>query len=322
MRAGPKIEHFQNIAARRSSRYAVILAGGDGNRLKALTRLVAGDECPKQFCPILGNETLLDKTRSRTALRIAPDNTHFSLTQKHERYFAGPLGSVHSSQLVVQPENRGTAPAILYSLMRLAKSASEATVAFFPSDHYFADDLAFMNHVDAAFRAVETDPDSIVLLGIEPDTAETSYGWIEPVKSLFGGLAKSVSRVGRFWEKPTAGIAGKLMSSGCLWNSFVMVGKVETFIDLFRKHLPELFRVFAAASTAFGTQQEIATMRSIYRWIDESNFSNDILERSADRLLVMRVGDVGWCDWGEPSRVVGTLTNLGMEMPWMEALAA
>ena len=322
MRSEAKVKYLHDFTGRRSSRHAVILAGGDGTRLKALTRLVAGDESPKQFCPIFGNETLLEKTRNRTSLRISPDNTHYSLTQKHERYFAGPLDSVHSSRLVVQPENRGTAPAILYSLLRLAKTAADATVAFFPSDHYFSDDLSFMNHVDGAFRTIEADPRSIVLLGIEPDAAETSYGWIEPAKSLFGDLARSVSRVGRFWEKPTAGVASKLMLSGCLWNSFVMVGKVETFIDLFRKHLPELFRVFAAASTVFGTEQEMATMRSIYSWIDDSNFSSDVLERSADRLLVMRVGDVGWCDWGEPSRVVGTLTSLGMRMPWMEALAA
>ncbi len=322
MRSETNVKYLQDFTARRSSRHAVILAGGDGTRLKALTRLVAGDECPKQFCPIVGDETLLDKTRNRTSLRISPDNTHFSLTRKHERYFAGQLSNVHSSRLVVQPENRGTAPAILYSLLRLAKTTADATVALFPSDHYFSDDLSFMNHVDGAFRTIETDPRSIVLLGIEPDAAETSYGWIEPAKSLFGDLARSVSRVGRFWEKPTSDVAKQLMSSGCLWNSFVMIGKVETFIDLFRKHLPELFRVFAAVSTVFGTEQEMATMRSIYSWIDESNFSSDVLERSADRLLVMRVGDVGWCDWGEPSRVIDTLASLGVQTPWMQALAA
>ncbi len=80
----------------------------------------------------------------------------------------------------------------------LAKTSPDATVAFFPSDHYFSDDISFMNHVDSAFHTVGTDPKSIVLLGIEPENAETSYGWIEPVQSLFGDLSKAVSRVGRF----------------------------------------------------------------------------------------------------------------------------
>ncbi|MFM9904014.1 MAG: sugar phosphate nucleotidyltransferase [Pyrinomonadaceae bacterium] len=322
MKIESNIRSFQSLSERKANRLAVILAGGDGTRLRSLTRAIAGDERPKQFCPILGDETLLDKTRNRTAIGIAPENTYFSLTQKHEKYYERPLWNASESQMVVQPENRGTAPAILYSLMRLAKTSPDATVAFFPSDHYFSDDLSFMNHVNLAFRTVDTDPGSIVLLGIEPEKAETSYGWIEPVQSLFGDLSKAVSRVSRFWEKPTTGVAARLMTAGCLWNSFVMVGRVETFLQMFRKHLPDLFRMFAASSKLFGTHQESATIRSIYSWIDEINFSSEVLEKSAADLLVMRVGEVGWCDWGEPERVVGTLTNLGVQTEWMQALAA
>jgi len=86
----------------------------------------------------------------------------------------------------VQPENCGTAPAILYSLMRLTKVSPDAMVAFFPSDHYFSDDEGFMTHVDFAFDTVRMNPESVVLLGIEAEKPETAYGWIEPVQCLFG----------------------------------------------------------------------------------------------------------------------------------------
>ena len=303
-------------------RLAVILAGGDGSRLRSLTRAITGDERPKQFCPIINNRTLLDATRERVALGVAPENTFFSLTQKHEDFYSRPLWSVHRSRLVVQPENRGTAPAILYSLMRLAKFSPEATVAFFPSDHYFSDDEGFMTHVDFAFDTVRMNPESVVLLGIEPEKPETAYGWIEPAQSLFGSVPKSVSRVSRFWEKPTAGVAKRLMETGCLWNSFVMIGKVQTFLDMFARHLPDMYRMFAASSKLFGTHQEAAVVRSIYSWINETNFSSEVLEKESAHLLVMRVGDVGWSDLGEPQRVLGTLTNLGMRPAWMQSLAA
>lgn len=179
-----------------------------------------------------------------------------------------------------------------------------------------------MDHVEAAFRTAGFNQQSIVLLGIEPEKAETSYGWIEPASSFFGDMAKSVSRVNRFWEKPTHGVAERLMADGCMWNSFVMVGKAETFLNMFKKRLPEMFRMFAAASKLFGTSQESAVIRSIYSWIEDTNFSSEVLENSSDELLVMRVGDVGWCDWGEPERVVGTLANLGVQTEWMQALAA
>jgi mannose-1-phosphate guanylyltransferase len=317
------VREFPSFPGRpRKERLAVILAGGEGARLKSLTKMITGDERPKQFCPIVGDRTLLDETRDRVALSISRSNTYFSLTQKHEKYFSRPLWNASQGQMIVQPENKGTAPAILYCLTRLAAKSPDATVAFFPSDHYFSDDEAFMGHVESAFSAAELNPNSVVLLGIEPEKPETSYGWIEPTDSLFGDMARSVSRVKKFWEKPSTGVAKMLLESGCLWNSFVMVGKVATFLAMFQRHLPEMFRMFEASSRLFGTAQEDAVIKSIYAWIDETNFSSEVLERSSDELLVMRVSDVSWSDWGEPQRVVGTLTNLGIQTEWMQAMAA
>lgn len=300
-------------------RMAVILAGGEGSRLKSLTKIITGDERPKQFCPILDNRTLLDETRERVSMSIPSSNTFFSLTQKHERFYLRSLWNVTADQMIVQPENRGTAPAILYSLMRLAEYSTDATVAFFPSDHYFSDAGTFMTNVESAYSAVELNPNSIVLLGIEAEKPETSYGWIEPVDSLFGDLARSVSRVKKFWEKPTAGVATKLLEAGCLWNSFVMIGKVGTFLAMFERHLPDMYRMFTASRPLFGTRQEPAVLKSIYSWIGETNFSSEVLERSSEDLLVMRVKDVGWSDWGEPHRVIGTLSTLGVQAEWMQA---
>ncbi len=316
------VKSFNAYAAPRNNRHAIILAGGEGSRLKSLTRAIAGDERPKQFCPILGDRTLLDATRDRSALAVRLENTYFSLTRKHQKYYQHPLWNVPDRQQIIQPENKGTAPAILYSLMRLASVSPDATAAFFPSDHYFSDDQAFMQYVESAFGAAEINPSSIVLLGIEPDKAETSYGWIEPSKSFFGNLSQSFSRVSRFWEKPTAGVAERLMTAGCLWNSFVMVGKVDSFLDMFKKQLPEMYRMFSASARVFGTSQETAVIRTIYAWLDETNFSSDVLEKSSEKLLVMRIGDLGWSDWGEPQRVMGTLNTLGVQMEWMQTMAA
>lgn len=306
----------------KANRYAVVLAGGDGTRLRSITKVIAGDDCPKQFCPILGEETLLDKTRLRTAREVPAGNTFFSLTRKHERYYEPSLHDVPDLLKVIQPEGRGTAPAILYSLFRIAETVPAATVAFFPSDHYFSDDHSFMSCVSSAFEIVKTESSSIILLGIEAEKPETSYGWIEPAPSLFGSLSKAVVRVKRFWEKPTAGVAKQLLDSGCLWNSFVMVGRVDTFLGMFQNHLPELYRMFSAASKLFGTSQENAVVRSIYDWIEDINFSSEVLEKCSDELLVMRVSDVGWSDWGEPERVIGTLNSIGVQPRWLQAIAA
>ena len=213
------------------NRWAIILAGGEGKRLSSLTRRVAGDARPKQFCPLIGSTSLVEQTRSRVSLSIADDNILVVVTRAHERYYGPMLGEVRQQNLVIQPDNRGTAAAILYSLLRLSKLAPTAYVALFPSDHFVSDERHFMRHVDLAFDAVRLRPEMTVLLGIAADSAETSYGWIEPGQPV-GTDHASIFDVQQFWEKPPAELAKRLLDSACLWNSFVMVGRLSTLLGL------------------------------------------------------------------------------------------
>src|ERR1043165_9278751 len=99
-------------------RWAVILAGGDGTRLRSMTRAITGDDRPKQFVPVIGGGQLLEKTRRRGALSIEPSPTLVVVTRKHRRFYK-PLGrEISPGLLLEQPANKGTAPAILYALLR------------------------------------------------------------------------------------------------------------------------------------------------------------------------------------------------------------
>lgn len=294
-------------------RWAVILAGGDGTRLQAMTRSITGDDRPKQFVPVIGGSTLLDQTRRRVARSVLPGHTLFVVTEKHQRFYRSLADSSSSSLLLEQPANKGTAPAILYALMRVAAKAPKAIVALFPSDHYFADDEAFMAHVDAAFDAVQARPTMITLLGITPSSAETEYGWIEPQPSILGTMPLSITRVSRFWEKPDSDMARMLLDNGCLWNSFVMVGRVDALLKMTRRALPNMYSQFASTIPEFETATERKALHALYSKIRESNFSQEVLAARAEDLTVMRVGDVGWSDLGEPARVLSTLARIGVQ---------
>ena len=197
--------------------------------------------------------------------------------------------------------------------MRVAAKSPKAIVGLFPSDHFFADDEAFMSHVESAYDAVQARPDTVTLLGITPEAPEVEYGWIEPQTSVLSSLPGSITRVRRFWEKPAAGVAQSLMARGCLWNSFVMVGRVDSLLKLTRRALSELYDSFAEVVPTFGTPAELGAVRKLYSRISETNFSNEVLAMSPDDLAVMRVGEVGWSDLGEPARVLATLAQMGVQ---------
>ena len=181
--------------------WAVILAGGDGTRLQSMTRAITGDDRPKQFVPVIGGTTLLDQTRRRVALSIERERTLIVVTRKHRRFYKPLAKEISPNLLVEQPHNKGTAPAIVYALLRIAAKSPQAIVAMFPSDHFFADDEEFMSHIDAAVTAVRAQPEAVTLLGITPTAPETEYGWIEPQPSILSHAEKSITRVSKFWEK-------------------------------------------------------------------------------------------------------------------------
>lgn len=300
-------------------RWAIILAGGDGTRLRPLTRSITGDERPKQFCPLIGGQTLLDQTRKRSALSIPEDKTLIVVTEAHERFYRQLAAGLSNELLLVQPANKGTAPAILLSLLRIATQSPDAIVAIFPSDHYFSDDEKFMSYVEAGFETARRSPFTVTLLGITPESPEVEFGWIEPHMSILASLPTAVTRVRRFWEKPTIGVARKLMDTGCLWNSFVMVGRVSAFLKMTRRALPEMYNQFEAMVPSFRTTAEAAILKDLYSWTPETNFSHEVLAMRPDDLAVMKVDDVGWSDLGEPSRVLATLGRIGMRTEWATA---
>jgi mannose-1-phosphate guanylyltransferase len=299
------------------NRCAIILAGGDGKRLSEVTRRITGYTTPKQFCPVIGSTSLVEQTCLRVSLAIDEDRILAVLTRAHERHYRDLLKEILPENLVIQPANRGTAPAILYALLRLYKAAPDACVAVFPSDHFVSDDREFMRHVDMAFDAVGSRPEMTALLGITPHAAEPGYGWIEPGELVV--RRPPLFRVRRFWEKPRSDVAGELLRAGCMWNTFVMVARVSTLISLTLVALPDLFVSFSKIYDLLGTAREPGGIERLYERTPTASFSDEVLERYPTNLGVLPVHGIEWSDLGEPLRVMTVLSRLGIHPDWAAA---
>jgi mannose-1-phosphate guanylyltransferase len=292
-------------------RWGVILAGGDGVRLRGLTRFVWGDDRPKQFCPLLGNDTLLQQTRRRAERSIRPDQVVYSLVQAHRDYYLQDLGD-RPSQRVVQPYNRGTAPAILHTLLHISRTDPDAVVAILPCDHYYSRESVFTAALQSAFGIAEARPESIVLLGAESKAPEVEYGWIEVGAAV--DRRRAVFCVRGFQEKPPLPVARRLFECGSLWNTFVMVGHAGAFFDLAMASAPGLLRSLRAANTS-STDGETLISGWLYDRIDTADFSRQILSRGANRLVALRMDEVEWNDLGSPDRVISALLTGEGELP-------
>jgi mannose-1-phosphate guanylyltransferase len=299
----------------RHSRAAIVLAGGEGTRLRSLTRFIWGAEIPKQFCPLLGEQTMLEETLVRAHTAIPAEHTVVVVNRAHQRFYQPLLRRMAPHQVVEQPRNRGTAPAVFIGLRRLLELGRGATVAVFPSDHFVDNTERFARHIEMAFQAIDEFPQLCVLLGSTPNAPERSYGWLEP-DARISFTHPNLLRVRRFWEKPDQETAARLYRGGCLWNSFIIVAALPTLHAMFAEYMPELFCTFGAEMAA-AVDEEAAAER-LYERLDSTGFSEQILAQCPPNLAVMKMADVEWNDLGEPARVLDVVASMRLRPRWFQ----
>lgn len=304
------------------SPWAIVLAGGEGQRLRSLTQYVCGDDRPKQFAPLLGGRSLLRQTLDRVGLGISLARTVVVTHARDAGYLAREFARDAGPECLVQPNDRGTAAAILWAAHWIQRREPDAVAVVFPSDHYVEGEPAFMGHVLDAAAFARRNPESLLLLGAVPTEAETQYGWIEPGEPVGRLRAGPVYRVRRFWEKPTAGVARACLDAGAVWNTFILASRVARLAAVSHEAVPELSARLARLAAFAGTIEEPWATRQAFALLPRASFSRDVLERVPAGLMVAPLpATASWVDWGTPERVVASLRRAGLTPRWLETLS-
>lgn len=301
--------------------WSVVLAGGEGIRLRPLVERIHADGRPKQYAVLVGSRSLLGQTLDRAVLVAPPERTVVITTRSHSPFFSAELHGPEAPAVVVQPRDRGTGAGVLLPVLWIARQDPQALVAVFPSDHFVGDDRAFARHVSDLAAVALRHPERIHLLGAQPEAPETGYGWIEPGDEIDRSPEGGLRRVVRFWEKPTAETARACMERGGLWNTFVMVARASALIEAARTALPKLSERLARVAPLIGSESDAAILDAAYSRVAHANFSGDILAAVPEMLAVSKLPPVAWSDWGTPDRVLATLRSQGLRPAWLRALA-
>jgi mannose-1-phosphate guanylyltransferase len=291
-----------------ADRVALLLAGGDGTRLRELTNQIAGAPIPKQYCRLLQGSSLLEATISRARLFAPLERISVVINENHVELAKPQVNTLPESNVIVQPLNRDTGPGMLFALLHLERVHHDTTVAVFPTDHYIDQDWAFIAHVLRAVGIVTQMPDKIAVLGIAPDRPETGYGYIVPSEPL--KKDRRAYQVGTFTEKPNLACAESIIEQGGLWNTFVMVFRISRMLELLRELVPFEFQRLSELRTAPHKAAEI------YQTIRPWNLSLQVLARIPQHLIVLRVGNVRWSDWGTRESVERTYRALKLVPFW------
>lgn len=294
-----------------SSLWGIVLAGGEGVRLKEFVHEHVGTDAPKQFCAFVGKRTMLERTVRRAGLLIPSQQLVVSGTAHHRPYLFQSLGDRPPGSIVLQPMNRDTAPGILFPLIHILKSAPRALVAIFPSDHFVLPGRRLMRAVShAADYLHRTHSDSPIVLAAEATYPETEYGWIAPGVSVTSETAGSIFRVKHFAEKPSYRDATLMLAERWLWNTMVLVARGASLLEFFRNAVPDLVACFEMLQRYVGSHREQTVADEVYRIIPSLNFSTTVLAHQPDRLLVAPTRQIRWSDWGNKERIVQTIASL------------
>lgn len=263
---------------------SVVIAGGLGTRLWPLSRA----KYPKQFLPLVGQESMLQATMRRLCkLEI---NSLVTICNEDHRFFvAEQLRDINvSGEIILEPASRNTAPAVAIAALT---SENDPLLLILAADHVIKDESSFASAINDAIPLAKAG--KLVTFGIVPNEPNVGYGYINK-----GEPAGSGFLVKKFVEKPPFNIACEYVESGdYLWNSGMFLFKASRYLEELGKFRPD---ILAICKTAIGK----LTSDLDFLRIDKEEFvkcpsaSIDyaVMENTSDAAVVPM--DAGWSDIG------------------------
>ena len=275
-----------------NSLYALILAGGSGERFWPLSRRAR----PKQLLKLVSGKTLLEETIDRLDGLVPRERVLILTNVEQENAVRELLPDFPKENIVAEPAKRDTAAAVALATAWVAARDHRATMIVLPADHVIHDHSAFQEAMRTAARAAE-ETGAMVTIGIKPTWACPGYGYIErgaPAPLPGRTSPNDVFRVARFREKPNAELADTFVHEGNFrWNAGMFVWSVPTVLREFNRHAPDLAD-FISQLRARGNWEE--TLHNRFPGLPIISFDYAIMEK-ADRVLMVEAG-FDWDDVG------------------------
>lgn len=277
-------------------KFAAIMAGGSGLRFWPKTK----EKLPKQFIHLCGDGTLIQNTFKRLEAYFSIDDIYVVVNEAFAYLVEEQLPDLPNQNIIIEPLGKNTAPALgLVSTILSQKYSEDDVMLAFPADQEISNLGEFFNSLDVAVEAAYS-KNSIVTIGIAPTRPETQFGYIqfnENRNSLGELFEKGVRFCTTFAEKPDLETAKRFLESGdFLWNSGIVVVKMDVFRDAYSEYLPYYFEQLNTVKEYLNTDKFSEELEKIYMKFNPISIDYGILEKSDKVLVVM--SSFSWSDLG------------------------
>lgn len=282
----------------------VILAGGSGTRLWPVSR----KDSPKQVRSILGNQTLLENTYERLRSRFLQRDIYIATNINQLDIIKEKIPSLPDKNYIIEPSKKDTAAAIGLAAAIIHKKNPRDIMVNINSDHFIRDEIDYARVLKQSEEIIRKNPRAGLLIGINPTYPETGYGYIKFGEQVRESRNYKYFQVDEFVEKPDKKTAEEYVQNfGYLWNSGSFMWRVDALLDLYRRFLPDQYRIFMKIRESLGTKDESKVIKREFNKIRAISIDYGIIERAPSLMVVPT--DFGWADVGNWGTVKDILSK-------------
>ncbi|MDD4607025.1 MAG: sugar phosphate nucleotidyltransferase [Patescibacteria group bacterium] len=273
--------------------YPLILAGGGGTRLWPVSR----EKYPKQLQALFGQKTLIQQTFERLNQGFKSENILISTNYQQVKHIQKQLPKLNQSNFILEPMPRGTAAAIGLAAFKIYQQDPTGILITINSDHYIKDSQEYIRVLKQVEQVVKDNPQQTVLVGIETAYPEVGYGYIERGEKMFTVGKEKIYKVKKFKEKPDIKTAENYFSHpDYFWNPAIFCWRVDYLIDLFKRYLPDQYKIFKKIQPAIGTRHEKKVLKTEFAKLQPVSIDYGIMEKTKE--ILMLIGKFEWLDIG------------------------
>ncbi|VYT78489.1 NTP transferase domain-containing protein [Clostridium tertium] len=271
---------------------ALIMAGGKGTRFWPLST----EEKPKQFLNLIGDKTMIQMTVDRIKPIIPIERIFICTGEMYVDLVKEQLPELPERNIIVEPEGRNTAPCIALSALVINRYYKDSTMVVLPSDHLINNEDEFRKVVLESEKFIVKNRDAILTLGMEPNRAETGYGYIKCSKIKDKNNDCEVVKVERFVEKPNKELAEEYVANGSyLWNGGMFIWKSDNILNEISKYSPDTFE--ALHKIQYVKEDDLQELiNDSYKNTEAISIDYAVLEKSKEIYVIP--SDFGWDDIG------------------------